>query len=203
MIYKEISFEKFQQAEIEALKNSQDFLYESELLYKIGSFGHSKSLSILGIEELGKSIGYGLLARYKFFTGRIQFDPQVLLDQLQKNHLTKQSISITLSALINLNSNQLSEIKTSIDKGDFKLSFDKKNKEFFNYKSLKEEQKFFKKWESEFLSISELDKSKQKGLYVEINEDLKVNIPKMNKAIESRKSIKTLKRLLSKQINLL
>jgi AbiV family abortive infection protein len=200
MKYEEIPYETFKKASIDAYNNSKDFLYESELLYNIGSYGHAKSLSILGIEEYGKSIGYGLLATHKFIVGRVTFKPQELFDDLQKNHLTKQSIAITISALRSIESKQLNEIKKNIDNGDFRISYDNKKREFLNYKSLPERQKLFKKWEYEFGLVSELDKYKQKGLYVEIDKDLKVNNPKRNKAIETRKSIRTLEKLLSQQI---
>lgn len=202
MKYEEIPYEIFKKASIEAYNNSKDYLYESKLLYKIGSYGHSKSLSIIGIEEYGKSIGYSLLATHKSIAiaGRITFNPQELFDDLQKNHLTKQSIAITITALRNLDEEQLREIKQSIDNGDFKISYDNKKRGFINHKNLSERQKLFKKWEYEFNLVSALDKIKQKGLYVEIDKELKVNNPKKNKAIETRKSIKTLEKLLSKQI---
>jgi AbiV family abortive infection protein len=202
MKYEEIPYETLKKALIEAYNNSKDYLYESEMLYKIGSYGHSKSLSILGIEEYGKSIGYGLLATHKSIeiAGRIAFNPQELFDDLQMNHLTKQSIAITITALRCLDEKQLREVKQSIDNGDFRISYDNKKREFINYKSLSELQKLFNKWEYEFNLIYELDKIKQKGLYVEIDKDLKVNYPKKNKAIEARKSIKTLERLLAQQI---
>jgi AbiV family abortive infection protein len=200
MKYEEIPYETLNKASIEAYNNSKDYLYESELLYKIGSYGHAKSLSILGIEEYGKSIGFGLLATHKFIAGRITFKPQELFDDLQKNHLTKQSIAITITALRSLDAKQMSEIRKSIDNGVFRISYDNKKREFLNYKSLSERQKLFKKWEYEFGLLSELDKSKQKGLYVEIEKELKVNNPKNNKAIETRKSIRTLEKLLSQQI---
>ena len=50
-------------------QNAENYYYEAELLYRLRSYGHSLTLSTLGLEELGKSIAYLFLIIEKIFVG--------------------------------------------------------------------------------------------------------------------------------------
>lgn len=174
--------------------NSKRYLAESQTVFNMNSFGHSKSLAILGIEEFGKSIGYGLLSNYKTFpfSSRITFNPQNLLNSIQRNHLTKQDIAIIFKALNELKSEDLYNYRKGLDNNEIQLKYDNKSKRFQNSPL-----ELFQNKGSE-IKIEDLDQIKQRGLYVEIDDNNTINDPNNSNPLEAKKYIKLLKQLLNK-----
>lgn len=195
--YEEIDKEIFLKAKIEAYKNSVDLAYESDLLYKIKNYGHAAALAVLGIEELGKSIGYRLLYRKKILPidGRIDFDPNELLKHLESMHFTKQSIAVTFTILYHLTGKELSVLKSRLDSESKKIQYNKKQKEFENFKYLTKEFKTLCKWRKEVESLDKLDKIKQLGFYVNIEKSKSLNIPRKISAKKASMILKILQRL--------
>jgi len=205
MNFKTIDKHTLEDATSNAFKNSLDFKYEAELLYKLKSYGHSTAMAILGIEEFGKAIGYGLLHRFKVIpiSWRINFNPDQLFKDLQKKHLTKQSIAIIFSCKSQFSYRELSNLKINLDNNRKTLTYNNKSKEFENFTELTKEFDTIEKWRKEIERIPELDKTKQSGFYVEITRKNKINIPKKMKSKTAMDTIKILKRLTKNYKNLI
>jgi len=199
MEFDKIEYKTLDEASEASLKNSQDFQYEAKLLLKLKSYGHSKSLAILGIEEFGKSIGYRLLAQFKKIPirGRIHFNPNELLLDLQKSHLTKQSIALIFTVLSNFTNEELLRLKRNMDKNGLSIEYSKRKKKFSNFENVSKDLFSFKKWSNEINLLPDLDRTKQTGLYVEINDTHDVNKPWKSIANESKKINQLLDKLLS------
>lgn len=199
MEFNRIPYEILIEASKAALKNSKDYQYEANLLLKQQSFGHSKSLAILGIEEFGKSTGYWLLSRYipNSLAGRINFNPDELLNDLQRNHLTKQSIALIFTILSKFTEVEMSKLKNIIDSKGDAINYSQKEKRFLNFEYYSIDFASFKKWSKEIDILPDLDKEKQSGFYVEINNSKSVNKPWRSLAKEARSMNLLLNKLLA------
>jgi|GEM_PF-1426563 len=199
MEFKDIQEITLQNAAYNAFKNATDFAYEAELFYKLKSYGHSASLSVLGIEELGKALGYKLLYRFKIIPiqGRINFDPNILLKNLQSSHLTKQSIAVIFSALSQFSSVEFQDLKKGLDKKGVTISYDNKTKKFDNFLEVTETFSTVKKWKNEIDQIPDFDKLKQFGFYVEIVGKERINIPRKMRANNAYQPLKVLKKMVN------
>lgn len=198
MDFNKISHDTLIDASKSAFKNSKDFQYEADLLLKQRSYGHSISLAILSIEEFGKSIGYWLLSRSQSkLMGRISFDPDELFRDLQKNHLSKQSIALLFTILSNFSQEEIQTLKRKIDNQGVGIQYDQKIKKFNNIESYSIDFKIFKKWVKEIELIPDLDKLKQSGFYVEIKNSNSVNKPWKALSKEAHKINRLIDRLLT------
>jgi len=199
MYFKDIQDITLQNAAHNAFKNATDFAYEAELFYKLKSYGHSASLAVLGIEELGKALGYNLLYRFKIIPiqGRIKFDPNRLLTNLQSNHITKQSIAVIFSALSQFSSIEFQDLQRGLDKREVTISYNNKKKKFDNFFEVTETFSTIRKWKNEIEQIPDFDKLKQFGFYVGIMEKEKINIPRKIKAKKAYQPLNVLKKMIN------
>ncbi len=181
-----------------ALKNCKDFQFEANLLYKMRNYGHSQSLAVLGIEEFGKHIGYGILAFEKVVNikGRIQYDPDELLSDLQRNHISKQNIAIMFTVLSNFTSFERSELKRILDQDSKVLEYNRSKKKFDHFADITDNYFTIKKWSKDFELINNLEAIKQNGFYVSLNGNDNINIPSSNDARMSKKINQLLKKLM-------
>lgn len=186
----------------EAFQNSKSYSYEAELMYRLRSYGHSSAFSILGIEELGKSIGYYLLYNKKQINlpGRIDFNPNHLLKDIQTIHKSKQSLAMVFSLIHQLSLIDLNILKQEIDKQTQKLSYNsKKHKLIHNLQDLKSKINKIRNWQSELEYIDKMNSKKMNGFYVEIkNRPLRISSPKKVKSKDAMCELK----LLNKYINI-
>lgn len=186
----------------EAFQNSKSYSYEAELIYKLHSYGHSLSFSILGIEELGKSIGYYLLYKRKQFNlvGRIDFNPDDLLKDIHRIHLSKQSLAVVFSIIYQLSSEEIIILKREIDKQSQKLSYNSsKHKFIHNLQKLQLKISKIRKWQSDLKYIEKMNSKKISGFYVEIKDrPLRISSPKKVKPKDAKAAL----RLLNKYINI-
>jgi AbiV family abortive infection protein len=199
MQFKDIDRETLLIAAQKSYQNSIDFCHEAELIYKLRNYGHSISLAILGIEEIGKAIGYRLLYRFKTIPikGRINFEPDDLLKDLQSKHFTKQSIAIIFSVIYSFASKDLSKLRKSLDKQNKTIIYDKKTKKFeINLKEIRKEISTIRKWNNELKLLPDFDITKQKGFYVEIFDSKKINFPKGTKSTDAKRAIKILNKII-------
>ena len=200
LLFDQVNLDILSMAKKEAYKNAINYSYEAELLYRLHSYGHSLALSILGIEELGKSIGYYLLYQRKYFNliGRIEFNPEDLLIDIQKSHLSKQSLAVIFSLLYQLSSTDLKIIKSEIDRKKQKLHYNANKHKFIqNLTDLKLKIKKIKDWERDLKYIKGIDKEKQNGLYVKVkNNPIHLSSPNMVKSKEAKYALKLLNKYL-------
>ena len=147
--------------------NAQEFYNEAKYLQTIESYGHSLSLSILGLEELGKSLGYYKIILFIKIPlqGRILFDPNAIFKDIQSWHRTKLSIIDLYQSLYNLSNENLMKLHRELDQHGKNIIYNTKKRQFQVDKNITNSVNNFIRT---IKNIRALDKKKQRGLYVEI-----------------------------------
>jgi hypothetical protein len=200
ILFDQVNLDILSMAKKEAYKNAENYSFEADLLYRLHRYGHSLALSILGIEELGKSIGYYLLYQRKYINieGRIIFNPDALLIDIQKSHLSKQSLSVIFSLIFQLSSTDLATIKSEIDRKKQKLYYNANKHKFIqNLTDLKLKIKKIRDWQKDLKYIKEMDIKKQNGLYVEIKDSpIHLSLPNKVKSKDAKYALKLLNKYL-------
>lgn len=187
-------------------ENAEDYLYEAELLYKMRKYGRSASLSVLGLEELSKSIDYLFLLTTKITPQNIlltetdpdhsnEADPNKVLRDLY-NHRLKHARSFAFTFMSRfffkdflIEFIKLSEedmMNVDVSKEIFKKITKNSKKRMSNVKRIEGEMEF----------IQGFQEMKEKGIYVEINVNNELSTPKSIRAKESKKCMKILEKYL-------
>lgn len=194
--FEDIDIKTFFEAMKQAYLNAEDYCFEAEILYRMRSYGHSLALSTLGIEELGKSIGYYILMMKKidedFLKENEDFEPNNLMHTIHKLHEKKQIFSWALTTLNHVLFNPLFEYFIRIQRIHPKkitkkllLSEAKKAK-----LKIKNRMKNTKTWEKDREFLEEIQLLKEDGMYVGIkNENKELFYPKKIKAKDAKKCL--------------
>jgi hypothetical protein len=130
-------------------------------------------------------------------TGRINFNPDELLINLQKNHFTKQSIAFIFTILASFSGEEIMKLRNNLDGNGLTIDYSKSQKKFLHFENSSNEFITFKKWSKELELLPDLDKTKQSGLYVEIKDSININKPWKSYAKESKNINGVLSKLLS------
>jgi len=180
--YNQVSIEILFKAMKYSFINAEDYLYEAEILHKMGSYGHSLALSTLGIEELGKSFTFLLMVLNKLGFANDNNLKNLNFNKLYKeihlSHISKQRLSVAYKLMNDIFIKNIIEVfganKISIENiGDNINEFAEK---------VKIKMKNIKKYGKEIDFIFQLQDLKEKGMYVGIDNSGNVNIPKKMKA---------------------
>lgn len=159
------------QAMKESYQNAENYYYEAKLLHKMRSYGHSLSLSTIGLEEMGKSYALFFIILRKLEGLKDQNNDSKyneLLRIIFKSHEKKQRLSYGFSLFSHL---FFKEMLITMSEYDYK---NEKNfllilEGMINaIKSANTKSKNLKRWDKEFEFINYLHMKRMEGMYVEI-----------------------------------
>ena len=203
--FNEIDLKVLFEAMNKAYENAYDYYYEAELCYRIRSYGHSQALSILGIEELGKSSGYLLLFFLKILPESLRkmsdINPDKVIKDIHGKHNVKLMLSFNFSLLFDklLDLLKISkEFEEELDSTSFSRSMDEmSNIQKKIQEKVKQKFRNKKRLENEMEFIENLQRYKELGMYVEIEDKpTHVSYPRRMKAKNPKRCLDILDRYL-------
>lgn len=177
-------------------QNAEEYCYEANLLYDLRKYGHSLSLSSLGLEELGKSFAFHLLLYMKIGVIKKHDNVDSFIRIIHQNHFKKQELS-TISFIYS--KSVMSLVYQIIDLNKKKIP-DSNDINFLIKNFLKNNKLIIKKIEKynkDFILIKELNQKKMNGMYVGITEANNIiSNPKQIKAKDAKKVLEILEKYL-------
>ena len=205
VIYDTLDPNTLWKAAVESFQNGCNYYLESKVLFMFGRYGRSLSMSTLGIEEIAKWWGFGILCIEKLVPGtikkKVQLEPQEILNDLLSDHGTKhilshginfytpKSLAETIAANERIWSEKDVEKKEAIRQEEqIKLN-----------KRMSKESQHQNQWLEDIPYIKELNDRKLHGLYVDISEDGRITTPENIEAQEAKRVME----LLEKHIDLI
>ena len=183
----------------QAYSNAEDYYYEAELLYRLRSYGHSLSLSALGLEELGKSYAFMFLLFEKLspgFLGKTEsLKPDDLLETIHRSHDKKQNLSLGFSWMSHISFRDFLEMLSKIDTMKperLTLEWIVKTSKELRRKTLSR-LKHSKRWQREHDFLKKVQTLKEEGMYVGIHkESIEFYSPKKMKSKDAKKCLNML-----------